>query len=223
MKTVFTILLTIFFLQSHGQFGLVKADRLKEWEIDEYFITYSRKLGPAGPEYYEYDIYKNNKYLSYAAYLVDSSNCKLLFRERNDHYVTFDLCSKTKIILSAKKNELELTEIDSITIRPYNSIRIKPRAGYTAPFFDTVITKNFDSTITKKLTAAQAREFIKRWNNSKVNGFQRLGKGYDYLIAVYTKGTARHFITLNYFITENELWSFKTKEDKFFDKLWGYQ
>jgi hypothetical protein len=68
MRNVLPLLLLLPFLESRGQFGLVKTDKLKEWTIDEYSIFYSRKLGPAGPPYFEYDIYKRNKYLSYAAY-----------------------------------------------------------------------------------------------------------------------------------------------------------
>ncbi|MCE3283103.1 MAG: hypothetical protein K0Q66_1840, partial [Chitinophagaceae bacterium] len=43
--------------------GLVTAEKQREWVIDEYHITYSRKLGPAGPHYFQYDVYKGNKYL----------------------------------------------------------------------------------------------------------------------------------------------------------------
>jgi hypothetical protein len=39
-------------------------------------------------------------------------------------------------------------------------------------------------------------------------------------VTVYTKNGVRRFRTLNFFITENGLWSYETKEDTFFDKLW---
>jgi hypothetical protein len=219
-KSVF-ILLTFLTLQSYGQgLGLVKADKLKDWRIDQYTIIYSRKLGPAGPPYYQYDIYKGDKYLSYAAYIIDNDSCKLLFRERNDYYVTFNLCNSTKSILTADKTKLETSDIDSITIRPYDSVRLRPRDTYVAPFYDTIITKNFDSTITKRLIESQVETFVRKWNSAKVNGFDRLGKGYHYLVTVYAKDYMRKFRTLNFFITENGLWSYEMKEDNFFDKIW---
>jgi hypothetical protein len=220
MRYILTLIILVSFLESCGQHGLVKADKIKDWKIDEYTIVYSQKLGPAGPPYYEYDIYKGDKYLSYAAYIINNDSCKLLFRERNDYYVTFNLCSKTKTILSADKTKLDMDDVDSITIRPYDSIKVEGRDTYTAPFFDTIITKNFDSTITKKLERDNVKAFCKRWNSAKVNGYDRLGKSYDYLVTVYTKNGVRRFRTLNFFITENGLWSYETKEDTFFDKLW---
>jgi hypothetical protein len=221
MRKLLLFILTILSLQSCGQGGgLVKADKLKDWKIDEYTIIYSKKLGPAGPHYYEYDIYKGDKYLCYAAYIVDNDSCKLLFRERNDYYITFNLCNNTKSILSGDKLKLDVNDIDSITIRPYNSVRLRPRDTYVAPFYDTIITKNFDSTITKRLTDNQIKTFIRKWNTAKVNGYDRLGKGYHYLVTVYSKNSIRRIKTLNAFVTENELWSYETKENTFFDKLW---
>jgi hypothetical protein len=212
---------TFLSFQSFGQgLGLVKADKLKDWRIDEYTIIYSKKLGPAGPHYYEYDVYKGTKYLSYAAYIIDKDSCQLLFREKNDYYITFNLCSSTKLILTEDKTKLNIGEIDSISIRPYDSVRFRPRDTYLAPFYDTIVTKNFDSAITKKLNENQVKIFVKRWNSAKVNGFDRLGKGYHYLITVYTNNTVRRFRALNFYITENGLWSYKTKEDIFFEKLW---
>ena len=94
MRNLLPVLLMLFTLQSCGQgWSLVKTDKIKAWRIDDYTIIYSRKHGPAGPHYYQYDIYKRNKYLSYAAYILEDDSCKLLFRERNDYYVTFDLCN----------------------------------------------------------------------------------------------------------------------------------
>jgi hypothetical protein len=221
MRNTLTFLLLLTCLQSFGQIGsLVKTDPLKRWQIDEYTVVYSKKLGPAGPQYYEYDIFKNNKYLSYAAYLLEGDSCSLLFRERNSYYVTFNLCNKTKSVLSSDKAELDESSIDSITIRPYDSIKLKGRNTYEAPFYDTIITKNFDTTITKKLTEKQIRKFVERWNTAKVNGYYRLGKAYDYLVIVYTKNGTRRFRTLNPFITENGAWSYETKSSSFFDELW---
>jgi hypothetical protein len=199
---------------------LVKTQKLKDWKINEYTIMYSQKTVPSGPPYYEYDIYKGSKYLSYAAYKMNNDSCKLLFRERNDYYILFDLCNSEKSIVTAERTKLKLSSIDSITIRPYDSVRIKSRETYIAPFYDTIITKNFDSTITKRLTDSQIKTLVKRWNSSKVNGFDRLGKGYDYLITVHKNGSVRRLRTLNFFITENGLWSYRTREDTFFDTIW---
>ncbi|HEY6505960.1 MAG TPA: hypothetical protein VIZ28_18425 [Chitinophagaceae bacterium] len=221
MRKLLSFILTILSLQSCGQNGgLVKADKIKDWKIDEYTIIYSRKLGPAGPHYYEYDIYKRGKYLSYAAYIVENDSCKLLFRERNDYYVTFNLCNNTKTVLSSDKTKLDVSEIDSIIIRPYSAIRLRPTKSYIGPAFDTIITKGFDSTITKRLSDSQIKKFVTRWNSAKVNGYDRLGKGYHYLLTIYSRNSVRRIKSLNAFVTENELWSYETKDDPFFDKVW---
>ena len=221
MRRLLSFILIIFGLQSCGQGGgMVKAEKLKDWKIDQYTIIYSRKLGPAGPHYYEYDIYKGDKYLSYAAYIVENDSCKLLFRERNDYYVTFNLCNNTKTVLSSDKTKLDESEIDSITIRPYSAIRLRPTKSYTGPAFDTIITKDFDSTITIRLNNSQIKRFVTRWNSAKVNGYNRLGKSYDYLLTIYSRKSARRIKSINAFVTENELWSYETKDDTFFDKVW---
>lgn len=221
MKKPLVILLALLTFQSCGQkLGLANANRLKDWRVDEYTIIYSRKIGPVGPSYYQYDIYKRNRYLNYGAYIVDNDSCQLLFREKNDYYVKFNLCNATKSILTADKVKLKISNIDSITIRPYDSVRLRPRDIYEEQWYDTIITKNFDSTITKRLTERQVKRFVKKWNSSKVNGFDRLGKSYHYLVTVYAKDYTRRFKTVNYYITENELWSYKTRDDSFFDYIW---
>lgn len=171
-------------------FGLTESVTLKEWNIEEYGITYSRKLGPVGSHYYQYDVFKNKKHLSYAASLIDNDSCLLRFREKNDFYVDFNLCQQTKKILQPDKEKLDLNTIDSITIRPYDSIQLVPSGRpYPEPYYDTFITKNFDSTNTKKLTEKEIKIFVKKWNTSKVNGINRLGKSYGYLLTIYSIGS----------------------------------
>ena len=85
MRNWILFIISFFAFGSCNIGGMTEWTKLKDWKIDEYIIEYSRKLGPAGPEYYQYDIYKGDKYLSYAAYNIDNDSCKLLFRERNDY------------------------------------------------------------------------------------------------------------------------------------------
>jgi hypothetical protein len=80
MRNLLPVLLTLFTLQSCGQsLRLVKADKLKDWKIDEYTIIYSKKLGPAGPHYYEYDIYKGDKYAKHQSVSIRNNICWRLF------------------------------------------------------------------------------------------------------------------------------------------------
>lgn len=203
-------------------FGLTESKTLEEWNIGEYRITYSRKLGPVGSHFYQYDVFKKKKHLSYAASLVDNDSCILRFREKNDYYVDFNLCQKTKKTLRPDKEKLNLKSIDSITIRPYDSIQLVPSGkSYPEPYYDSLITKNFDSTYTKKLNEKEIKIFVKKWNTSKVNGLNRLRKTYGYLLTIYSKGSVRKIKVLNNYLTENEEWSYESKDNDFFKELWN--
>jgi hypothetical protein len=201
--------------------GLVTAEKQREWVIDEYHITYSRKLGPAGPHYFQYDVYKGKKYLSYAAYLETNDSCQLLFRESDDYYIRFNLCNGSRTVLAPARVKLEKDDVDSITIRPYSALRLRSTGKYyPEPAYDAVITEGFDSTVTKKLSPSDLRKFITRFNKAGVNGYDRLGKTYHYLLTIYSGKVVRRVMTLNGYVTEDGLWSFETKDDVFFDKLW---
>jgi hypothetical protein len=216
------LILILFILASCGQVSMTETTSLKEYTIDEYRIVYAKKIGPAGPPFYQYDVYKKGKYLSYTSYFLNGDSCQLLFGEQVDHYLIFNLCNKSKTILKPDKKDLDFDEIDSITIRPYDSIRITPRDTYAAPFYDTIITKNFDPTITKTLTPAQIKDFIQRWNKSSVTGYEpRDTINFDYLLTVFEKESKRKFKTLNLYIYEDGKWSYKSKDDNYFDKVWN--
>src|ERR1700741_3536639 len=146
----------------------------KKWIIDEYTIYKTEWQGPVGPITYRYEVFKGEKYLTYG-YPEPNDSCDYLMRERGDFYVRFNLCDKTKTIYKADKKKLDIDKIDLITIRPFSAIRIEPRNSDSPPPFDTIVTKNFDSTVTKTLTKSQIKSFAKGWNNSGVNGFERLG------------------------------------------------
>src|SRR5262249_9016727 len=162
--------------------GSTSVNKLDGWNIDEYTVIYSNKKGPFGPSYNEYDVYKKGKYLSYAAYIMNGDSCNLLFRERNDYFLVFDLCNKKKKILSEKKRKLSVKEIDSISIRPYDSIRITAHVGYAGLIYDTIVSHHFDSSITRKLGRSATRNFCARWDHALSHGYNRLGKGYYYLV-----------------------------------------
>jgi hypothetical protein len=201
--------------------GLTKANIIKEWNIDKYKITYSEKTGPVGGAFYQYDVYKNEKHLSYNTSQINNDSCLLRFREENDYYVVFNLCSLKRTILKPDKIMLEFKAIDSITIRPYNSITLTPSGNkYPKPYYDTIIDKDFDSTFTKKLNKKEMKLVINKWNRSNTNGFERLGKTYHYLLTIYSNGTERKIKTLNHYLIENKYWSYKTKENNFFTDLW---
>lgn len=140
MKLKFSVLMLFGSLLIFGGcksiFFLSETKKLKEWQIDEYKIVYTQKLGYAGPHYYVYEVYKKNKFL-FPTSEINKDNCHLIFRERNDYYLIFDLCHASKIVLKSDKVKLKKTAIDSITIRPFTSQNLKP---------------SLDSTKTKKLT-----------------------------------------------------------------------
>src|SRR5690606_15056780 len=106
-------------------------------------------------------------------------------RKKNNHYVFFDLCLKTKTDVYSDKLKLKIENVDSISIRPYDSIRLKPRESYTAPFYDTIVDPNFSVSNTKKMTKSEISVFVEKWNSSSDNGYKRLGTNYHYLITVY--------------------------------------
>ena len=61
MRFKIAIISIFLFLESCGQVNLTEKTILKEWSIDNYIITLSKKLGPVGPSYLEYDLYKGKK------------------------------------------------------------------------------------------------------------------------------------------------------------------
>ncbi|MGV3611474.1 MAG: hypothetical protein ACO1N0_11020 [Fluviicola sp.] len=202
---------------------LTHSDRIKEWNIDNYTITYSKKNGPAGGAFYQYDIYKGKKHLSYAASLLNKDSCLLRFREKNDYYVDFNLCSKTKTILRPDKQKLDWKAIDSITIRPTDSIQLIPTGKpHPGPYFDTIRNKNFDPTYALKLNDKELKAFVKKWNNSKADGInERNKKSYQFQLTIYTGKSIRVINTSNYFLIDESVWSYESEEDDFFNKLWN--
>lgn len=191
------------------------------WKIEDYTIQHSRCIGPFGPHYSSFDIYEYKNHIS-KAFKVNNDSCKLRARVRNDYYLDFNICKETYLILEPDKRKIDFEAIDSISIRPYDSVRLV-RSGKKYPelFYDTIFIANFDSTITKRLNRKEIRDFAKRWNISKTNGFERLGINYDYVLTLYSNDSIRKIKTLNHFLTENELWSFESIEDDFYDKLWN--
>ncbi|MDX1651906.1 MAG: hypothetical protein R3277_05405 [Brumimicrobium sp.] len=223
MKTFEKILVLLFLFAGVVSCGVnfSKTDGIKEWSIDEYKILYSRYIGPVGPHYYQYDVYKNGRYLSYTYSILDNDSCLLQFEKEADYYIHFNLCKQTKKILEPNKTELVMKNIDSITIRPYDSIDLVVGANkFTRPYYDTLVRQNFDPSATEKLNPQEIKMFVRKWNKSEAEAYNRLGKSYDYLLTVYTKDTVRRIKTLNHFLTEDGKWSYRTKEDNFFDELW---
>lgn len=201
---------------------MTESKILKEWTIDEYKVTYARKIGPVGSHYFQYDVYKNGEYLSYGAFHINNDSCLLRYREENDYYVDFNLCDLTKKILRPDKDKFDLISIDSVLIRPYDSLRLVPSGKkHPEPYYDTIITRNFDTTFTKKLNKQEIKTFVKRWNKSHPHGYNRVGKNYDFLLIIYSEGSVRKIKILNHYLTENENWSFESKEDDFFNELWN--
>lgn len=225
MKINHSILIPLFggIILGSCHLGLTKSESLKEWIIEEYKIVYSRKIGPAGPHYFQYDIYKNEKHLSYVTYLLDKDSCLLRFREKNDYYIDFNLCVKTKRVHQPDKKQIKLSTIDSIKIRPYNSIRLVPRKSETAPFYDSLVVEDFDSTFMKRLNRNQIEALVNKWNKSEPHGLKNIGTNYHYLLTIYSKGYSRRIKTLNRYMTENGNWSYEAKSDSFFDSLWNQQ
>lgn len=71
MRKIFFTLLIIGVLfivcinQCNNWISLTTSEKVKEWKIDEYSIVYVRKLGPVGPHYYQFDVYKTKTYFFY--------------------------------------------------------------------------------------------------------------------------------------------------------------
>jgi hypothetical protein len=108
---IIIVLLVVGFSQCSKFFSLTTSEKVKEWKIDEYSIVYARKLGPAGPNYYQYDVYKTKTYfylyskevyLSYSTSIVEGDSCQLIFRENEDYHIKFNLCDKTKKVVKTE-------------------------------------------------------------------------------------------------------------------------
>jgi hypothetical protein len=190
------------------------------WHIENYTIQHSRCIGPFGPHYSSFDIYKNKDHIS-KAFKVSNDSCRLRARVRNDYYLDFNICKETLLIRKPDKRLIDIETIDSILIRPFDSVRlVRTDKKYPEPLYDTVFIANFDSTVTKRLKTKEIKDFVNRWNKSKSNGFERLVKNYDYLLIIYSNDSIRKIKSLNHFLTENELWSYESTKDDFYDKLW---
>lgn len=211
----------LFISFDHSPVELDRSKSIKYWDIGSYTITYSRKIGPCGPPFYQYQVFENEKYLSYAVSSIENDSCILKFRKRNDYYVLFNLCDETYEIAEPNKVLLNLSLIDSIIVRPYSATRLVPTKTYVAPFYDTVVNENFDSTVVKKLSRKQEKEVVRLWNKASTNGHDRLGRNYHYLLLVYENNSVRRIRTLNCYFIENGQWSYKSNNLTYFDELWN--
>ena len=131
-----------------------------------------------------------------------------------DRCIIFDLCNLTKEEVSVTKTKLDISEIDSITLRPYSKSRFNID-------YDKIEIPNFDSTKTKRFNDEQIKLFVNKWNDGAVLGYDKLDKSnYYYLVTVYTKNGIRKFRTLQRFVTEDGKWAFSFKTDDLFETVW---
>jgi len=188
VNTLITITLALATLASCGR-RITAQQYANSTHIDEYNIYYSKKTGWAGPPSYQYDIYKNKRFVSFGI-SSGSDTCQLRLKESNVLFIDFNLCDATKKVHADSKKPIDHFEVDSILISPVENLLKR-----------------------MKFSERQAKYFIKCWNKASPIGYKRLGKGRDFSITVYTKDALRTFLTLNNFISEDGDWEYKLKED----------
>lgn len=190
-KIITTVLLATLFASC--SLGLSQKWSVKQWDIQGYKVIYMRKLDWAGPHYYQYDVYKNGRFISFAQQDSNDS-CKLGFEENRERYLYFNLCAGTAQAYTDTKAPIDVQAFDSMVIKGNNGTILKP-------------------------TKHQMRKYARMWNRAKPNGFRRLGTPYDYEFTVYSKGIARNFRMLNNYVTEDGNWSYQFKWKAFFEQM----
>jgi hypothetical protein len=206
-------------------FSLVKSTTLTQYDIDNYQIVYSQKKGPAGPAYFEYDVYKNRKYLSYAAYVLTKDSCKLMFKERSNYYILFDLCKNTKEVFTATKAAFSLSEIDSVTIQPVarfrEKIMVTPYRKHSYDFvLDTLWEKDWDSLKTKKIQGKPLKLFLRKYKKAKVNRFDKFKGSCHFKVKIYTQKGCTTLITYNGVFELENGWIYDIRSRNFFEQFW---
>ena len=166
--------------------------QIKEWEFGQYKLVYSSAIGPVGPHYNVYSVYKNGKFQSNSANKQSNDSCIVGYQEKRNYYIDFNICKNTSKILTPTKLIIN-NKIDSIKISS---------SKFNHP---------------KKLSKKASKNFIKQWNKSKTLGYQTTGNKYEYFIIVYSKNSQRHFKLFNNIITEDTKWSYLIKNSKFLD------
>jgi hypothetical protein len=191
----------------------------EEWNIDEYKIIRNEYSHHKSSLKYECFIYKNDKEIGdFDPYdnpydpNKSSDSCHLIYGERSNYYINFNLCNKSKSILKDDKSFLDSHEIDSITLRQFDSVIIRPMSY--------IIYTNFDSTKSKRFNNKQIETFVTNWNNSTTLGYNLIGTSFEWLVVVYTKGEKREFKVIDNDITENGKWSYQVKDKDFFGNIW---
>jgi hypothetical protein len=206
MKIKFLIYILISFVTLSCNRKLDKTNAIKYWEIEDYQIAYFSKIGPVGPHYYEYDVFKNEYFVS-TANIQNNDSCRLRMRETNGHYVSFDLCSLTKKDIYPKKVELSIEKIDSVII------------------FSKKESKK------KKLNNKQLELFNVDWKKSKVSDLRDYKTfdsiffpDYKYKLRVFRKKEVLNFIASSHMIADESKWVWYISEyekGEYFDKIWN--
>ena len=125
--------------------------------------------------------------------MISNDSCLLRFEENRQRYIDFNLCTGTKNVHTDNKILINAADVDSVIIK--------------------------GNAATLRLTKPETKKYIKMWNKAKLNGLNRLGKGYDYEVIVYTKGGVRRLKVLNSYVTEDGSWSYGFKWNTFFEKM----
>ncbi len=104
--------------------GLTKCKQIQEWKIGEFRIVKSDCLGPAGPNYYPFSVYKGKRHLGSNGFQKDS--CIITIQPEDDLYMVFNICDNSLSEIKPEKKEIDINEVDSITIFSNQFKQTKP-------------------------------------------------------------------------------------------------
>ena len=198
MKTRFLIYFFILIITLSCDRKLDKTNAIYFWEIENYQIAYFSKIGPVGPSYFEYEVYKNDYFIS-KGFIKSKDSCKLEMKNEIGHYILFDLCTLTKEDLYPKKIELDINKIDSVIV-------------FTKKTFQK-----------QSLTKSQINIFVKDWNKSDVLDLRDYKPfdsifypDYKYKVWVYSENKVLELIAFNHLIADKSkwIWEISNKEGK---------
>ncbi len=183
--------------------GLTKCKQIQEWKIGEFRIVKSDCLGPAGPNYYPFSVYNGKRHLGGNGFQKDS--CTITIQPEDDLYMVFNICSNSFSEIKPEKKEIDIKEVDSITM------------------FSNQLKQ------TKPLSAKQIERFVRDWNNSRASDYRDkhldsiFFPNYQYKLIVHLRNGQREFLGFNYLINDRTQWTYfisKNEDTNYFNKLW---
>lgn len=168
-----------------------ECENIEEWKVENYTLIKKECPDLVARNFYRIDVYENQKVVGASATKIDS--CNFTWQKNNETFLEINVCTKKIKTSKPNKINLNMSEIDSISI-----------------FSNENQTK-------KRFNKKQTEKFVKDWNNSSVRGFSKEDfdsafkqfPAYQYKITVYSKNRIIPFYGYNYLILDNSNWKYE--------------